>query len=214
MDNKEMPSNSRMEQELLSQIIKKNDLMVEAMELLDTKDFYYTKHQRIYETMKILHKRNEPIEVTSICEVIGQEGLKKFGGITYLVELTDCAASLNNFNYNLKKLQEYGLRRKSIKVSEKFIGACLDETKDINLNISKLNNMLVPVEAKNSIEDMSTMLEKTLNMVEDRYKRGGGIPGMTCGLSDLDNAINGFEKQNLDIIAARPSIGRFCRVCQ
>lgn len=198
-----------MESELLGAIMLKNDYMLEIMVTLEPEDFYDARHKLIFSAAVKIFEENKAIEITSLCEKLGSS-LVDAGGISYISSIISSALPTFNINHYAATLKEKSTNRKlkllmtkGVKLIEKE-DSCSDKVMDyMEENFFKLKNV-----KKQDQGDLIPALESVINNMELRYKKGGGIRGISTGYKNLDYMIGGLSYKDFILLAARPSMGK------
>lgn len=208
--DKPLPSNIPAEKELLSMIFLKNDLMTELITQLKPTDLYSSTHIMIYNKLMQMYSNNIPIDMSTLSNSLSQEAKESIGGITYIAELATTAVSTTKFKFLLKLVKDLSNRRQIIRscinaISEAYIKDNEPKTVIDTLETSFINMNDYDQEGTVNSEQL---METTLNAIEKGYNEGGKITGISTGYKNLDSAMNGLVKQDLILIAARPSMGK------
>lgn len=201
--------NLQMESELIGAIILKNDYMLKIIDTLEPQDFYDSKHKLIFSAAVKLFEENKAIEITSLCEKLGSS-LIDAGGISYISSIISSALPTFNINYYAATLKEKSTNRKlkllmknGINLIEKE-NSCSDKIMNyIEEHFFKLKNV-----KKQDNGDLAPALESVINNMELRYKKGGGIRGISTGYKNLDYMLGGLSYKDFILLAARPSMGK------
>jgi len=213
---KEMPCNIEAEQALLGSILVSNDIYDEISQIVDSQKFFDPIHTKIFETIENLISKGllaNPITLKNHFE--NNEGLKELGGQEYLIKITKFSTSLKQTIDYASIVQEMHVRRELIKISE----SVLDEASSSSDSISTGEEMIQNAEKSlfdlaerghfnQSFMKFESALEQTINMAKSAYQNDEGIVGVPTGLTDLDSMLGGMHKQDLVIIAGRPSMGK------
>ena len=203
---KALPQNLESERELLGNLIIDNNSIMECIQKLSPTDFYTESNKKIYEAMVDLFKTNSEIDIVSIASKLG-DTLKFIGGITYISSLYSSAMGRGSKTH-INIIKNCSIRRNIIKQSMLMQEQAFEGNNPKDIINDFTNSMLNVGDDGTKIQTAAEVMEKTLNFVEVNYKRGGGIIGMNCGLSTIDNATDGFIKKDVVVIAARPSMGK------
>lgn len=208
--DKPLPTNIGAEKEFLSMILKDNDILAEAIGQLRPGDFSIKPHFVIYKKLLQMYSKNIPIDLTTVANSFGTEILQSIGGVTYLSELYTAAISTAGFKQYIRIIKDLSNKRKIIKSCIEAVENAYEKDAETKNIIDKLENCFISM---NEYEQESTinsyeLMDSTINLIEENYKNGGRITGISTGYKPLDNAINGLIKQDLVLIAARPSMGK------
>lgn len=195
------------EQVLLGTVIKNNDKLLDAIEILKPEDFYSTKHKVIYSTMIDMFKNDMPIETIAINDYLKGD-IGKVGGLSYLMSLEDGAMRTENVKHYASIIKEYSRKRQLLEVA-KEINRDIDG--DISLLTQNLEDLLLNINDgnENSYLKDNELMCKVLQDIEDTYKNGGPVGGIKTGIADIDKYMN-IKKGDLITIAGRPSMGKTC----
>ena len=213
-DNK-IPKNIESEQTILGSILANNEIFDEITNELDENYFFDPIHQKIYKIISNLISKGllaNPVTIKNFFN--SKEELTEIGGIEYLIKLTKVSTTKNQIKYYSQLLSDLYIRRQLINISEET----LEESKNKDLEISGIN-ILENTERKlfeiaergefqRSFVTFKEALKETIDMATAAYKNDQGIVGVPSGLSDLDDRLGGLHKQDLIIIAGRPSMGK------
>jgi len=213
---KQLPCNIEAEQAVIGSILVSNDIYDEISSYIDSNKFFDPIHAKIFETIEILISKGllaNPITLKSYFE--NNEGLKELGGQEYLIKITKFSTSVKQAIDYANIVQEMHVRRELIKISE----SVLDEASNKN-EISSTGEEMIQ-NAEKSLFDLAerghfnqsfmkfeSALKQTIDMAKSAYQNDDGIVGVPTGLTDLDARLGGMHKQDLIIIAGRPSMGK------
>lgn len=211
---RELPKDIEIEKIVLSNIFKENDLLSDTMPTLKSEDFYNKVHAFIYLEMCNLYNKNTPISAEMLFLSMGKDKYMTVGGTTYISELTNQSVSTVGHDKYVYQLKELSNQRRLIAESQTCIDNILNGTmKSIDFieNMEKVNmNICNHSEEEEQYKTCNTeiLMSGTVDSVEECYKNGGQAPGIPTGFVLLDKHMGGFEKGTLNIIAARPSMGK------
>ncbi len=203
-----------------------NSLNITA-DALDDSDFYFTEHKIIFQTLKTAYKKDQPADIHLVAEELKrQDKLNAVGGVAYLTVLAQYAGTSAFIEEYIELVRSKSLLRKMIHASqltEKValeepldVYAALDEAQQLFFQISQsihsspgvlIGDILSGVKSESSIPYLKELQEK-----QEHYLQKGpeetGITGIPSHFVDLDKMINGLNKSNLMILAARPAMGK------
>ena len=213
---KQMPCNIEAEQAVIGSILISNDIYDEITTILDSDKFFDPIHVKIYSTIEKLISKGllaNPITLKNHFE--NNEGLKELGGQEYLIKITKFSTSTKQAIDYANIVQEMHIRRELIKISESVLYEASN-----NNEVSTSGNEIIQNAEKSlfdlaerghfnqSIMTFESALKQTIDMAKSAYQNDEGIVGVPTGLTDLDSRLGGMHKQDLIIIAGRPSMGK------
>ena len=214
---KKMPCNIEAEQALIGSILVSNEIYDEISTIIDSKKFFDPIHIKIFDIIEKLISKGllvNPITLKNYFE--NNEGLKELGGQEYLIKITKFSTtSIKQAVDYANIVHEMHVRRELIKISE----TVLSEASNDNEIATSGEKMIQ--DAEKSLFDLAerghfnrsflkfkAALKQTIDMARTAYQNEEGIVGVPTGLTDLDSKLGGLHKQDLIIIAGRPSMGK------
>ena len=215
LNNSQIPKNIEAEQTILGSILENNELFDEITDEINESYFYDSIHQKIYKVISNLISKGllaNPVTIKNFFN--NNEELIEIGGLEYLLKLTKVSTTKNQIRHYSKLLSDLYIRRQLIKISEET----LEDSKNKELEITgtnilenterKLFEIAERGEFQRSFVTFKDALKETIDMATAAYKNDQGIVGVPSGLTDLDDRLGGLHKQDLIIIAGRPSMGK------
>ena len=213
---KQLPCNIEAEQAVIGSILVSNEIFDEISPIINAEKFFDPIHSKIFSTIENLIAKGllaNPITLKNHFD--NNDGLKELGGQEYLIKITKFSTSIKQATDYANIVQEMHVRRELIKISE----AVLDEASATSE--SESNGEEIIQNAEKSLFDLAerghfnksfmkfeSALKQTIDMAKSAYQNDEGIVGVPTGLIDLDNRLGGMHKQDLIIIAGRPSMGK------
>ena len=211
-----MPCNIEAEQAVLGSVLVSNDIYDEISPIVDSQKFYDPIHKKIYETIeKLISKGLLANPITLKNHFDNNEGPKELGGQEYLIKITKFSTSKKQAIDYANIVQEMHLRRELIKISESVLNEASNNNEvstsgeQIIQNTEKsLFDLAERGHFNRSFLKFENALKQTIEMATNAYQNEEGIVGVPTGLTDLDSRLGGLHKQDLVIIAGRPSMGK------
>ena len=213
---KQLPCNIEAEQAVIASILVSNDIYDEITSILDSQKFFDPIHVKLYETIETLISKGllaNPITLKNHFE--NNEGLKELGGQEYLIKITKFSTSVKQAIDYANIVQEMHVRRELIKISQ----SVLDEV-STNSDVGTSGETIIQNTEKSlfdlaerghfnqSFMKFDSALKQTIDMAKSAYQSEEGLVGVPTGLTELDSRLGGLHKQDLVIIAGRPSMGK------
>ena len=209
---RELPHDQQAEQALLGAMLIDKDACSEVINIAIPDDFFYDSHKVIFAAMKALQEERQPVDVTTLTTyLMDKKELDRIGGVNYLLTLSQSVPTTAHTQYYLKILNDKALLRRLIKESTDIITKSYDDIGNMNDFINDVERDFLAVtrdrnavEFKN-IDEVVDNVTKRLNILQ---KNGGVVSGVKTGYRDLYKLTSGFQKGDLVILAARPSVGK------
>jgi replicative DNA helicase len=206
------PQSIDSERGLLGALLMKPEALHDVSDTVRAESFYAEKHRTIFETMRELSDRGEPIDLLTLSERLQSKGLlERCGGRAYIAELTSAAPAAGNFNHYAELVVRKHLMRALINASNEIAEAAYDESQDTAVVLDQAEKMIYAIgnaSATHKFVQIGEKLENAWERIEANSGRDGAIRGVPTGYPDLDNLLSGLHKSDLIILAARPSVGK------
>ena len=206
------PQSSDAEASLLGAILIDSEAIVKVADNVKDDDFYEEKNQHIYRAIINLYDNHTPIDVLTLSNKLQEMGFfEAIGGASYLTELTNYVPTASNVHEYADIVAQKALRRRLIKTSQDIVGLGYDETLDIQDVVENAEIKLFEVSQRHLKQDITSLeniLTESFDRLDELHKDKGKLRGIPTGYKDLDNLTAGFQKSDLFILAARPSMGK------
>ncbi|MCK5416430.1 replicative DNA helicase, partial [Candidatus Parcubacteria bacterium] len=206
------PQNVDAEQTLLCSLLIDKDVILKVVDIVNEHDFYKNSHRYIFEAMKDLYAKNEPIDILTLTNKLKErEQLEKIGGRTYLAHLSNVSATSAHAENYAEIIQKKATLRRLIKAAKRITELGYDENEEVDKLLDEAEQNLFKVSqaySKTQFISIDNLLSDAFERIDDLHKNGSKKSGLTSGYPDLDRLLTGFQKSDLIIIAARPSVGK------
>jgi replicative DNA helicase len=200
------------EQSVLGAMLIEREAIPRAIEILREDAFYDGRHRRIFSGMSTLFERGEPVDVITLTEEMRRrDEIDAVGGPYYLTELTTKVASAANVEYHARIIAEKSLLRKLIETMTQLVGEAYDPASDAFDLLDRVEGEIFRIsdaQLRRAAISMNDVLKETLQRLEYIHGREGGITGVPSGFRKIDDMTGGWQRSDLIILAARPSMGK------
>lgn len=206
------PHNLEAEKSVLGSLMLDSKAINIIVDILKPEDFYHQKHQLIYQAMFDLYEKKEPIDVLSVSSRLKEKKiLDEIGGHSYLAELVNCVPTASNAKHYAEIVQKKSVLRNLIESSDHICQLGYNEEDEIDEILDEAEKKIFSI-ARFSIKQRFLKIKHALEEAWERfdrmYKSKGELRGIPTGFPELDNLLAGFQKSDLIILAARPSVGK------
>lgn len=206
------PHNQEAEQSVLGAIFLEPQALITASETLLADDFYQAAHRLIFETMLRLSDLGKAIDVVTVTEELSSRNqLDDVGGISYMTELANAVPTAANIAYYSEIVAQKSLLRKLIRTATKIVEDSFTREDEVAELLAEAEKQIMEVANRSNSGDfkhVKDVLVQTYENVEKLQNRKGDITGIPTGFRDLDRLTAGFQRGDLIIVAARPSVGK------
>lgn len=206
------PQNIEAEQAVIGAIFLEPSALTPASEILIPEDFYRAAHQKIFNAMVKLSDQGKAVDLITVTEELAASKiLEDIGGVSYLSEVAGSVPTAANIEYYANIVAEKSLLRRLIRTAtgiaqdgytrEDEVEALLGEAEKSIMEVAQRKN----ASAFHNIKDV---LVRTYDNIETLHQRTGDITGIPTGFAELDRMTAGFQRNDLIIVGARPSVGK------
>ena len=209
MPAKVPPHDIDTEKSLLGGLLISKDAIIKVADILKPEHFYEPKHQVIFGVILSLFLSGVPVDmVTVVNELKKRKLLTKAGGRKYISNLVEAVPTSAHVEEYARLVKEAAIRRFLIDAGGLISELAFKEDKDINDILTEAQRNLFDI----SVEGVSKNFVHVRDILEEVYEAtsssSGKLMGIGTGLNGLDKLLGGFQKSDLIILAARPSVGK------
>ncbi len=207
------PQNLEAEQSILGGLMLDREALDQVGDSLSPEDFYKPGHQKIYQAIKDLHTKAQPIDIITVTNALQAEGqLEVTGGPEYLVSLLDKTISSANISSHAKIVKEKATLRRLIQVNSGLIERAYDQDfVDVESFVDQAESEIFKIaenKTQTGLVGSMEIVKASIQKIEELYKNKAEITGIGTGFKRLDEMTSGLHPGELTIIAARPSMGK------
>ena len=174
--------------------------------------FFVPANRIIYDKLVELYQENPPVAIEVLAEELKTNGqLEEIGGLPYLMQVSARIPTTAQVDYFLEKVRELHLLRQLIKVSTSAVEQCFDYQGGLEEFIDKVEQDIFAVTQDRVSDGAKQMKEPTreaMAVITKMMMQKGELTGVTSGFKDLDAMTYGFQKAEMIVLAARPSMGK------
>ncbi|MDQ1000035.1 replicative DNA helicase [Neobacillus sp. NPDC093182] len=206
------PQNIEAEQAVLGAIFLEPSALTVASEILIPEDFYRASHQKIFNAMLKLNDEGKVVDLVTVTEELAAAKLiEDTGGVSYLSELASSVPTAANIEYYARIVEEKSLLRRLIRTATEIASDGYSREDEVEALLSEAEkNILAVAQRKNAgaFHNIKDVLVRTYDNIEQMHQRAGEITGLETGFIELDRMTAGFQRNDLIIVGARPSVGK------
>jgi replicative DNA helicase len=175
-------------------------------------EFYSPNYRRVYEQMLELHNEGKPVDVMLLAERLKTKGdFDAIGGSNFLLDIVESVPTAANAVWYAQIVRDKAVVRDLIHASSEILRDAYDQTTDPRELLAQAESKVFSIleqKGTGDVAGMADILHEAMARIDDRLTRGGGIGGISTGLTDLDNKTGGLHDSELVILAARPGMGK------
>ena len=209
--SRQAPHSLEAEQAVLGSILIDSRCLTDVIGILHPEDFYLQQNQEIFATIYMMFNFSQSIDPVTVLDKMKELGFHREDSRNYimqLMEITPTAANAVRYaNIVRDKAMLRGLADAASDISESVYQQ-VGSTSEILENAEKKIYALRKGERGDSLEHIGTTLHKVFDRLTELSQSDSAIPGLSTGMRDLDVKINGLNKSDLVLLAARPAMGK------
>ncbi|HIJ69290.1 MAG TPA: replicative DNA helicase, partial [Deltaproteobacteria bacterium] len=206
------PQQIEAEQSLLGGIMVDSFGLPSALEVLKGDEFYKESHRIIFTAIQDLFERNEPVDILTVTNLLEERKLlESVGGASYIAALTDAMPTSSNVAAYAKIINEKAVMRRLIQSANEIISFAYGGGKSSEEVLDSAEAAIFRIaerKIRNSYFPLKEVIKKNIETIERYQEYRETVTGVPSGYKDLDKLTAGFQKSDLIIIAARPSMGK------
>jgi len=211
-DLKIPPQNVEAEKALLGSAMIRGEVMHDVADIINENSFYSNQHKAVWSVLFELHTKGAPIDILSISARLKERNLlDEVGGMTYLSELINVVPSSTNASHYAEIVEKKHVMRELLRAAEQITGLGYDEEAELHDILEKAEKALYTVTNKtgsNKFIALKDTLHEAWERLDHLHKTRHELRGVPTGFKELDDKLAGFQKSDLIILAARPSMGK------
>ncbi len=206
------PHSTEAEQSVLGAIMMDSKSIDIVSDIVRPEDFYENKHSEIYEAMLELYVKREPIDLLSLSNKLKErKSIKSVGGNAYLTDLVNSVPSASNIKHYAEIVRKKKILRDLIESSSHISDLGFNENEDVEQLLDDAEKKIFSIarhSVKQKFQGVKDLFSDAWDRLDKLHKSTDEIRGVPSGFNDLDHKLAGFQKSDLIILAARPSMGK------
>lgn len=206
------PNNVEAEASVLGSMMLSGDAIADVVEILQPEDFYRSANGRIYEALKALYARGEPVDIVTAVETLKRlDLLDSVGGALYLRDLVDQVPTPASAGHYARIVAETALMRRLIGAAADIMDMAYSAPEDPETVADTAEQRIYDVARREDSDEMAVLrdlVDQAMSELENIQNRETAYTGLATGFRDIDDLTSGLQPGNLVVIAARPGVGK------
>lgn len=206
------PQAQELEDSVIGALMIEKEAYGTVADLLRPEVFYKDQNRMVFEAIRELAAKDQPIDVMTVGEKMKTQGtLEKAGGLVYLADLSRRVASAAHLRYHAQIIAQKATARDLIAMAAQIEEKAYDETQDIDDLMQEAEAGIFEItqrSQKRDVTQIDPVIEEAFKRMEKAAQNTGSISGIPSGFSALDKITSGWQTPDLVIIAARPAMGK------
>ncbi len=209
---KQPPQAVDIEKIVIGAMLLEAEAVPKVIEVLKAEHFYDPKHKIIFHALMSLYEASEPIDTVTLYQELKKEAkLDEIGGAAYISKLTQDVSSAANVDYHARIVLEKWILRKLINTSMEIASSAYEGNTDVFDLLDEAESKIFQISeagTKESFTSMDKAVKQALELIEAIHANKNVSRSVPTGYYNLDDMLGGWQKSDLIIIAARPSMGK------
>ena len=205
------PQNTDAEEAILGAVLTNPVCFNRIADMLSSRSFYKPANRFIYDAIVELFTKNQAIDIVTVSEILNEQGnLDKVGGRAYINDLAMNVITTANIEYYAKIVQEKAIKRELINAGSEIVEMAYDNS-STEATLDNAEKLIFNIAQQKNTSDLVSVKDLVLTSYEQisyRYEHRDELIGVPTGFYDMDALTSGFQKGDLIILAARPSVGK------
>ena len=205
------PHSIEAEQSVLGAILLDREILINISVSLQPTHFYKEAHRHIYQAMLDLYLDNHPVDMITVTEKLAAHGrLEEIGGLAYISTLVDMTPVISNAPAYAKIVYEKHLLRQLISLGSDMVASAFHASGDVADVLETAEQRIFKLSQQRESRDAVPLVNVLHSIYEslNAATTPGGVNGVPTGYRLMDRLTHGFQKGDLIILAARPSVGK------
>jgi replicative DNA helicase len=206
------PQAVELEEAVLGAIMLEKEAVIAVLDILVPDSFYKDQHQKIFRAMIELSTNEKPIDILTVTEELRKlKQLEEVGGPYFVANLTSRVASAANIEFHARIIQQKYIQRELIRITSDIQTKAYDEAMEVNDLLDYSEGQLFEIAQGNIKKDsmkINLLISEAIKQIEEAGKRTDNLSGIPSGFTRLDGITSGWQRSDLIIVAARPSMGK------
>lgn len=213
MYGKVPPHAREIEEAVLGAILLEKDKLSDVQEVISKPEcFYVDAHQRIYAAILRLPEKGQAVDLLTITEELRRtEELELIGGAYFLTKLTMSVVSSAHVVPHARIVMEKYIQRELIRICGEILSYSYEDKTDVFELLDKAESEMFDISnnfLRKNYSNIGDILIETMEEIAKAKEQKKDVTGVTSGFADLDKITAGWQKTDLIILAARPSVGK------
>lgn len=206
------PSNLDAEQAIIGGILLNNESVSQVLGIIRPDDFYREANAAIFECIRQLYERNEPVDIITLSQAMTERGLlEAAGGTAYLISLAESVPTSAGISYHAQIVRNLSVKRKLISQCAAISESCFrdyEKTEDLLERAEQSIYNIAESQITGRLESLNDVIVASVDRISKLSSSDGYVTGTPTGFIDFDRKTSGLQPSDLIILAGRPGMGK------
>jgi replicative DNA helicase len=206
------PQNLEAEASVLGAMLLSAEAIADVVEILHPEDFYRSAHRKLFETMRSVYARGDPVDIITTTEELRRTGIvEEIGGPLYVRDLSDQVPTPAGAAHYARIVSQAALLRRLINAAGDIMQMGYSSPEDPEAVADEAEQRIYEVarrEDRDQVAQVRDLIDEAMVTLESIQNREAQYEGIPTGFRDLDALMSGMQAGNLIVVAARPGVGK------
>ncbi|HET8986776.1 MAG TPA: replicative DNA helicase, partial [Trueperaceae bacterium] len=212
VDGKTPPNSLEAEMSVLGAILLDNDVYANLEGTITADHFYKEAHRKIFRAIERLHRRGDPMDLVMLTDELRTSGeLDGVGSVNYLIGLADSVPTAAYADNYARVVTEKATLRELISASGRILQTAYDQAMPLSDVMDQAEQSIFDLTTKKRrthFEGMRSLVTETFADINERFANPNPVSGLRTGFRELDQMTAGLQPSTLNVLAARPAMGK------
>lgn len=200
------------EEAVLGALLLEPNVLPDVLDQISSECFYKDSHRKVFDAISTLFRAGAPIDIFTVSDELNKKGqLEEVGGTAFLSRLSLKIGAAAHVDYHTKVILQKWIQRRLIEISQETQRKAFDDSLPVDDLIDEAQGKIFALAEKNMKRETTpihSVIQAAISEIEEAQSKEGNISGVPSGYRGLDEVTYGWQKSDLIIIAARPSVGK------
>jgi replicative DNA helicase len=206
------PQNLEAEASVLGAMLLSAEAIADVVEILHPDDFYRSAHRKLFETMRGIYARGDPVDIITTTEELKRAGIvEEVGGPLYVRDLSEQVPTPAGAAHYARIVAQAALLRRLIDAAADIMQMGYSSPEDPETVADEAEQRIYEVarrEDRDQVAQVRDLIDEAMMTLESIQNREAQYEGIPTGFRDLDSLMSGMQAGNLIVVAARPGVGK------
>ncbi len=212
VESRTPPHSIEAEQSVLGSILLDNDVYASLEGVITPDHFYKEAHRKIFRAFERLFRRGDPMDLVTLTEELRQGSeLDSVGSVPYLIGLADSVPTAAYAESYARIVQEKATLRELISASGRIMQTAYDQAGPLDEILDQAEHGIFELatrKRRSHFEGMTSLVTDTFAHINELFANPDPVSGLRMGFKELDTLTAGLQPSSLNVVAARPSMGK------
>lgn len=212
MESRTPPHNLDAEKSVLGSVLLDNEVYAVLEGTLTAEHFYKEGHRKVWRALERLFRRGEPMDLVTLSEELRQAGdLEAVGSVAYLIGLAEGVPTAAYAESYANIVREKGVLRELIGASGRILQSAYEQAAPLEQLLDQAEASIFEISSskrRSFFEGMPQLVSETFQQINEHFANPDPVSGLRMGFKELDQLTSGLQPSSLNVLAARPSMGK------